>query len=161
MRILRHASHVLLLLSISLTALPLGHAHGEQAPTPADLAQDYLRDHPGGTLVSEHEVTYPDGSGFVAVEAGTYALSQCGSGQFCMWTATNYTGSFTYVTGSGVDRTLSGRVLSLWNNRNSAARLFNGAGTSSLCYTAGTKQASVPTAYRSPSKVFLSSSTSC
>ena len=66
MRIFRHLSHVLLLLSVSLIALPLGHAHGGQDPTPADLAQEYLRDHPGGTLVSGHEVTYPDGSGFVA-----------------------------------------------------------------------------------------------
>lgn len=161
MRILRHLSHVLLVLSVSLTALPLGDAHGEQDPSSADLAQEYLRDHPGGTLVSDHEVSYPDGSGFVAMDVGVFSLSQCTSGRFCMWSATNYTGSYTYVTGSGVTRTLSGTVSSLWNNRSTAARLFNGAGTSSLCYPAGTKQASVPTAYRSPSKVFLSSSTSC
>lgn len=121
----------------------------------------YLEQHPGGFLVDDHEVVYPDGSGFVSVDVGVYSISQCASNRFCMWTSTNYSGSFTYVTGSGVTKTLTGTVKSFWNNRTKAARLYSTSGTSSTCYGAGVQKASLPVSYHSPAKVYLSSGTSC
>ena len=78
-----------------------------------------------------------------------------------MWSNDNYAGSFKYVTGSGVTKTLTGTTRSFWNNRTKAARLYNNAGSSSTCYSAGTKKATLAAAYQAPSKVYLSSGTSC
>ena len=139
-------------------------AEAQAAPagdSSAEAATQYLANHPGGRLVGDDEVAYPDGSGFVAVPAGTLSLSQCSSGEFCMWTSASYTGSFTYVTGDGVTRTLSGTVKSFWNDRSPAAALYNDAGPSSTCYSAGTMKSSLSTSYQSPAKVYLSAGSSC
>lgn len=128
-----------------------------EAPTPAaGSAEEYLQQHPGGVIVGGNEVVYPDGSGYVSLDVGEFSITQCSGGKFCMWTSANYSGSFTYVTGSGVTKTLTGTVKSFWNNRGSkAARLYNNAGTASTCYAAGAKKASVAIAYQSPAKVYL------
>lgn len=107
------------------------------------------------------EVVYPDGSGFVAAEVDTMSIGQCGSNQFCTWSSANYNGSFTYVTGSGVTRTMGWATKSVWNNRTNSARLYNSAGKSSTCYAPGAKQASIGSGYQTPAKVFLSSGASC
>lgn len=159
MSIYRQFSVLALAVLVSL-GLSVGTASADE-PTVEEIAQQFLAANPGGEIVGGNEVVYPDGSGFVALKAGTYALSQCTSDKFCMWTNASYTGSFTYVTGSGVTKTLSGTVKSFWNNRTKAARLYNNAGTSSTCYAAGIKVASVSSSYQSPAKVYLSSGTSC
>ena len=131
-------------------------------PTPeAAIAQDYLNDHPGGVIVADNEVVYPDGSGFVASDASTMSLSECSSGRFCMWASASYTGSFTYVTGTAVTKPLTQTVKSFWNNRSQAARLYDNAGTSSTCYGAGVMKSALAVSYQSPAKVFLSSGASC
>ena len=158
---------LLALPAIALVALA-GLGSQADATTPADdttdesaLAQDYLQDHPGGALRSDHEVAYADGSGFVAVDAGTLSLSECSSGRFCMWSSASYTGSFTYVTGTAVTKPLTQTVKSFWNNRAQAARLYDNAGTASTCYGAGVMKSAVAVSYQSPAKVFLSSGASC
>ena len=136
-------------------------------------ASEFLAGNPGGRLVGDGEVVYPDGSGFVAA-AGSglisvgggggnvlYSTSQCGSSQFCMWSNENYAGSYVYVTGSGVTKALTGKVKSFWNNRAHAARLYNNSGTASTCYAAGAKKAAVDVGYQTASKVYLSSGTTC
>ncbi|RNL60585.1 hypothetical protein EFK50_19920 [Nocardioides marmoriginsengisoli] len=147
-------------LAIGAGAIPVG-ATTAPAPAATATAQSYLRDHPGGVLRTDHEVVYPDGSGFVAVPADTMSLSECSSGRFCMWTSASYTGSFSYVTGSGVTKPLSTTVKSFWNNRGQAARLYNNAATSSTCYAAGDKKSSLTVGYQQPAKVQLSAGASC
>lgn len=88
-------------------------------------------------------------------------ISQCQSGQFCMWTDSNYSGSFTYVTGSGVTKTIGHLVNSVWNNRTKAARLYNNTGTSYTCLAAGAKKSVLATSYQRPAKVYLASGTTC
>ena len=78
-----------------------------------------------------------------------------------MWSSANYSGSFTYVSGSGTTKILTAIVKSFWNNRSQAARLYNNAGTSSMCYSAGAQVASVAAAYQTPAKVYLSSGPTC
>lgn len=119
------------------------------------LASELQRD-PVGIVVG-NRIYRPDGSVFVAMDAGTFSLSQCDSGQWCMWTETYYTGSFSYRTGSGVTYYLSGTVRSVWNNRSRAARLYSNSGASSTCYSADARSSSLSSSYTSPSKVYLSS----
>lgn len=114
-----------------------------------------------GTKAVGNRVYYPDGTVFVAVTAGTLSISQCSAGQFCIWTQANYSGSFTYKTGSGVTRTISGTVGSFWNNRSTAARLYSNTGASSTCYENGVQESSVSSSYNSASKVYLSASANC
>lgn len=146
---------------VLLTAVPAAARPADGGPSTQELAVQYLAGHPGGILVGDHQVAYSDGSGFVAVTDGTDSLSQCGSSQFCMWTAASYTGSFSYVTGNGVSRTLSGTVKSFYNNRSYSAALYNNAGTASTCYAAGAMRSSLSTSYQSPAKVYLYASNPC
>jgi hypothetical protein len=146
---------------IALTSLPV-HADAASAKSAeAVMAQNYLKDHPGGVLTSSNEVAYPDGSGFVASDVGTMSLSECSSGRFCMWSSTSYTGSFTYVSGTAVTKPLTQTVKSFWNNRSQAARLYDNAGTSSTCYGAGVMKSSLVVSYQSPAKVYLSAGSTC
>jgi hypothetical protein len=110
------------------------------------------------------------GLGVVPAHAGVAAppspvsvesISQCRSGQFCTWSSSDYYGTFSYVTGSGVTKTLGRTVNSFWNNRTKAARLYNNTGTSYTCYAAGAKRASLSLSYQRPAKLYLSSSTAC
>lgn len=78
---------------------------------------------PGATAVG-NRVYFADGTVFVAVPVGTLSIGQCGSGQFCIWTQANYQGSFTYTTGSGVTRSISGTVGSFWNSRETLPEHF-------------------------------------
>lgn len=99
--------------------------------------------------------------GPVPLPVSVESISQCQSGQFCTWSSSDYYGTFSYVTGSGVTRTLGRTVNSFWNNRTKAARLYNNTGTSYTCYAAGAKRASLSSSYQRPAKAYLSSSTSC
>ncbi len=156
----RIVSVVLSVAVLLLVGLPPSQAEGSDE-SGAELARQFLDAHPGGVLVSENHVALPDGSGFVGVQAGSFALSQCTASKFCMWSSANYSGSFTYVSGSGTTKTLTATVKSFWNNRSQAARLYNNAGTSSMCYSAGAQVASVAAAYQTPAKVYLSSGPTC
>lgn len=152
--------------AIVLVALSGLTVQADAAPTSAKatelaMAQDYLRAHPGGELTSGNEVSYPDGSGFVAGDVGTMSLSECSSGRFCMWSSTSYTGSFTYVSGTAVTKPLTQTVKSFWNNRSQAARLYDNAGSSSTCYGAGVMKSSLVVSYQSPAKVYLSAGSTC
>lgn len=153
------AAFALLLAAGPARSETTGVAHDAAPPILATaeqaLALELLRD-PVGVVVG-NRILRPDGSVFVAVDAGTLSLSQCQSGQWCMWTETFYTGSFTYRTGSGVTHTLTGTVRSVWNNRGHAARLYSNTGASSTCYAAGARSSSLSSSYVSPAKVYLSS----
>lgn len=94
------------------------------------------------------------------VLVGPLSLSQCSAPRFCLWSSTNYTGSFASVIGTGT-HPLSVSARSVWNNRSGVARLYNNSGTASICYAPGAMQSSLPSAYHSPSKVVLSISSSC
>ena len=155
-----HAAKAVLLTSVVISLSMWSPVSAGPLPTPSEMAAGYLHQHPGGVLEG-NEVHYPDGSGFVAVESGVTSISQCSSNQFCMWSSTNYAGSFTYVTGSGVTRSLNGTVRSIWNNRSKRAFLYNNVGTSSTCYGSGAKDASLTSAYQYPTKVYLSSGSAC
>lgn len=72
----------------------------EESSTISEILAEQLAAEPGG-VVAGNTITYEDGTVFVAVDAGTYSLSQCSSGQFCLWGQGNYLGSFLYKTGSG------------------------------------------------------------
>lgn len=132
----------------------------EQVPSSIARLVDIAASAPGAKTVG-NRVYYPDGTVFVAVPAGTLSIGQCSSGQFCIWTQANYSGSFTYKTGSGVTRAISGAVGSFWNNRSSVARLYSNTGTSSTCYENGVQKSSVSSSYNSASKVYLSANTNC
>lgn len=73
----------------------------------------------------------------------------------------HYSGSFTYVSGTTVTRTIGHTVKSFWNNRSYSARLYNNTGTSSVCYPVGDRRATLDLTYQVPSKVYLSGSSSC
>lgn len=103
---------------------------------------------------------YADGTVEVAVAAGTLSLSQCETGQFCVWSQANYLGSFRYRTGTG-SKVLGGTVGSLWNNRSTVARLYNNDSSSSVCLEDGVKKPSITASYSAAETVSLSSSASC
>jgi hypothetical protein len=103
---------------------------------------------------------YSDGTVAVEVPAGTMSLTECESGQFCVWSQANYIGSFRYKTGTG-SKTLGGTVGSFWNNRTTIARLYNNTSSTSTCYENGVKKASVSASYAAAEKVTLGSSASC
>lgn len=101
-----------------------------------------------------------DGTVNVDIPAGTYSLSECASGQFCVWSQANYTGSFTYRTGDG-SKLLGGTLGSFWNNRSTVAKLYTNTSSSSTCYENGVMKASVTSSYSSAEKVSLSSNANC
>ena len=78
-----------------------------------------------------------------------------------MWSLSGFSGSFTYVTGVSVTRTLGGTIGSLYNNRVNAARLYSNTGLSSTCYASREQNASVTSGYSAAEKVYLSGTTSC
>lgn len=55
----------------------------------------------------ENQARRYEGWAFVLSRPGTDSLSQCDSGQFCIWSSTRYTGSFIYKTGQGVTRAVT------------------------------------------------------
>lgn len=114
----------------------------------------------GGVVVGD-EIHYADGTVFVAVDAGVLSLGQCASGRFCLWSSPSYQGSFTYKTGTGVTRTISGAVGSFWNRRSQVAKLYSNAGTSHVCYENGVQKSSVSSSYNSAAKVYLAVGSSC
>lgn len=126
----------------------------------ARLIAAQLQVHPGGTVVG-NEVRYGDGLVFVAVPDGTLSLSQCASTEFCVWDLPSYNGSFSYMKGQDVTRTMTGAVGSIYNNRAHAARLYTNTGAGSTCYAARAKVASVSSSYDFASQVYLSATTSC
>lgn len=103
---------------------------------------------------------FADGTVEVEVPDGTFSLGQCDTGQFCIWSQANYSGSFRYKTGTGV-KTVGGAVGSFWNNRDTVARLYSNTGASSTCYESGAKKASVTSGYSSASEVNLLTDSSC
>lgn len=125
----------------------------------ASIIDAQLEANPGGIVVG-NEIHYGDGLTFVAVEAGTLSLSQCASGRFCGWAQSNYSGSFYSTSGTGV-KTLSWTARSYANKRSSVSHLYNSAGSASTCFAPGQGRATIGSTYYSPSKVNLSSATSC
>lgn len=160
MKLTRRLQATALAVGITIAGAAFNAATADVPASLEEVAQAFLETHPGGVR-DGNEVLYPDGSGFVAVDVGVTSIGQCSSNKFCMWSNANYAGSFKYVTGSGVTKKLSGTTKSFWNNRSKAARLYNNAGTSSTCHSAGVKKASLAIAYQAPAKVTLSSGTSC
>ncbi len=116
--------------------------------------------HPSGT-VDGSTILYPDGTTFVAVEAGELSISQCPAGQFCGWANASYTGSFHATSGTGVTRTLTWSAKSYRNNRSQAARLYGSGGTVSTCFAPGEARATIGSSYHTPAKVVLSATMSC
>src|SRR5690242_10061102 len=94
--------------ALTLVTLVAATTIGTGSVVPADAGQ---------VVVSKvgNRTFYADGTVEVEVEAGTLSLSQCESGQFCVWSQANYLGSFRYKTGTGA-KTLGGTVGSFWNN---------------------------------------------
>lgn len=131
------------------------------APSTAESALATQLAATDGGVVEGNRIHYPDGTVFVAVDAGVMSLGQCSGGQFCLWSSPGYQGSFTYKTGTSVTRTISGAVGSFWNNRSTVAKLYNNAGTSSTCYENGVRRSSVSSSYSSAAKVYLAHGTSC
>lgn len=149
-----------LALALLATAALATPARASEAPTVDEILASEMATHPGGEVVG-NQIVYPDGSTFTAVEAGVESYSQCGSGYFCGWSGTNYTGSFYSTSGSGVTRSLSWYAQSYRNNRGNAARLSNNTSSAHLCFTPLQARASVGSSYYSADKVYLSSTTSC
>jgi hypothetical protein len=161
----------LILAAVTLTALVASPAQGA-APTSSPTASSrhpltaeealarQMRREPGGKLV-KNQIHYSDQRVFVAVDAGTYSLSQCTAGRFCIWNNTSYTGSFIYKSGQDVTRSIETSVGSFYNNRARAARLYSNTGASSICYDAQEKKASVSASYNAAEKVYLSGTTGC
>lgn len=136
-----------------------GDAASRSGQTAVEALAAQQKKDPG--RVVGNRIYYPDGEVFVAVDAGTLSIGQCSSGQFCLWSFSNYSGSFSYKTGSGVTRTITTSVGSFYNNRSNAARLYSNTGGSSACYGPGAQQATVSASYNSPEKVYLSATTTC
>lgn len=132
----------------------------DRAPAPAaegsaaDALVDELARDPDGRVVG-NRVYRSDGSVFVAVDAGVRSLDQCATGRFCMWSQTYYQGSFYSAAMTGTEYELSGTIRSVWNNRSAAARLYSNTGSSSICYVAGQRSASLSASYITPQKVAL------
>lgn len=146
-----------------LAAAPTASADPPYAGLSAEVRQIInaeLRANPGGE-VRGNEIHYDDGTVFVAIEEGVFSLGECGGGRFCGWQRENYAGSFRYTSGAGTTRTLSWNTKSYYNNRVAWARLYNSSGTGSLCFGSRQQRASVPSGYHSPSKVYLSATSSC
>lgn len=136
-----------------------GH-NDEVTPEIEQILAEQLAAHPGGTVVG-NAIYYEDDLTFVAVEADVMSLSQCTSGKFCGWGLESFQGSFYSTSGSGVTRNLNWQAKSYSNNRARAARLYNNAGTGSTCFNPRANRSSIGSAYHSPEKVYLSSTTSC
>ncbi len=76
--------------------------------------------------------------------AEPYALSQCTSGRFCLWSGAVYTGSFFSTTSTSVVGTGNvSRAQSLWNRTGKAVRVYTGSGGSgsSTCFAPGAQAA--------------------
>ncbi|MFT4009944.1 MAG: peptidase inhibitor family I36 protein [Nocardioidaceae bacterium] len=145
-------------LSLALTAPSTAESPTASAGIQLQVAAQ-LAERPGG-IVTGNRIDYPDGTGFVAIEVGVQSVSDCDSGWFCTWTAANYTGSFTYKSGSG-SKQLSLAVRSFWNHRSTIARLYNNAGSASTCYENGVKKATVAVSYQNADSVTLGSAVNC
>lgn len=133
------------------SAGPPPAVRGERAAEAA-LSRELARDPVG--RVDDNRIYRPDGTVFVALDAGVSSLGQCESGWFCLWSQTSYQGSFYYRSVVGV-YDLSGTIRSVWNNRTAAARLYSNTGASSTCYVAGQRSASLSASYTTPQKVAL------
>ncbi|MCW2794000.1 MAG: hypothetical protein JWO76_3098 [Nocardioides sp.] len=154
---------VLLIVTVLGTAVPPASAGPAAGPAPGSAAQALAaqaRRVPGGHVVG-NRIYYPHGVVFVAEDAAALSVSQCESGEFCVWSYTGYTGSFIYKTGTDVTRAIETSVGSFYNNRARAARLYTNTGASSTCYDAQTKRAGVTASYGAAEKVYLSDTTSC
>lgn len=147
-----------LLVTAGLLVAAAPSAEASQWYTP--IVKRELERRPGGT-VKANTITYRDGTVFVAVRANEVSVDQCRSGRFCGWQSANYRGSFYYVTGSGVTKSLRWSARSYRNHRTTAARLYASNGTTSTCLPAKRMIASASSPYHKPSKVKLSATSSC
>jgi hypothetical protein len=156
-----NALFAILLAGLFLMPLPssLASTNADGAASLKQILAEELEEHPGGEVVG-NEIHYDDGLVFVAVPVGTFSLSQCTSGRFCGWANAGYTGSFYWVSGSGTV-SLSWTARSFSNNRSGTARLYNAAGTTSLCFPPRQNRTSIASSHYNPSKVSLGSGTSC
>lgn len=113
-----------------------------------------------GPITIGNRTYFDDGTVEVEFPPDTYSLSECDTGQFCVWSQANYAGSFRYKTGTGV-KAVGGTVGSFWNNRTTIAYLYTNTSSASTCYEDGAMRSSVSASYSSAEQVNLSTSSSC
>lgn len=84
-----------------------------------------------------------DGSVYTEAPIGILSLSSCGSGNFCIWSQPNYTGSLWQYTTAGSRYSLpSSSFASYWNNRSRTSELsstYSGVAGSYRCLPPGAK----------------------
>jgi len=101
---------------------------------------------------------------YVQVDVRKVSLSQCPSGYLCLWSSTNYTGSFAKYANSGsyADINLP-TVRSLWNNRSKRSFIYSGydGRGSSACYGPGARTTSLSGWRILANSVYVSSTTYC
>ncbi|MFI2754767.1 peptidase inhibitor family I36 protein [Cellulomonas sp. P22] len=85
--------------------------------------------------------------------------SQCGSGQFCLWSATLYGGTF-YGTSTSVDSSPGWTAKAVYNRTSHAVRVYSGASGSgsSTCFAPGASSGAMTL---SAGSIRVLSATSC
>ena len=89
-----------------------------------------------------------------------FSESQCLSGSFCVWSASNYSGVFGRATSTTPSSTGFTTGMSVWNRSGKAARVYSGTGGTGswVCYAANAKIPSISAPARSAA---LLSGSSC
>ncbi len=89
-----------------------------------------------------------------------FSESQCVSGNFCVWSAASYSGTFGKATSTSPASTGFSTGMSVWNRSSKAARVYSGTGGTGswVCYTPSTKISSTSVPARS---VALLSGSTC
>lgn len=83
-----------------------------------------------------------DPAGGVEIEA--LSTSQCGTGRFCLWSGTNFSGAFWSTSALGTQSTVIGTARSVWNRMGVDVQTFSGAAAtgSAQCFGAGAQTGS-------------------
>ena len=106
------------------------------------------------TATASDEVGEPEGI------IQLFSEAQCVSGNFCVWSATSYSGAFSRATSTSPASTGFTTGMSVWNRSSKAARIYSGTGGSGswVCYAPSTKISSTSVPARS---VALLSGSTC
>jgi|SRR6478736_2291316 len=77
------------------------------------------------------------------VEVTGYSASQCGTGRFCLWSGTGYSGTFWSTGASGLQATSIANAGSVWNRMGVDVRTYSGSGGTGgvTCWNAGAQTA--------------------
>lgn len=77
------------------------------------------------------------------VEVTGYSASQCGTGRFCLWSGTGYSGTFWSTGASGLQATSIASAGSVWNRMAVDVRTYSGSGGTGgvTCWNAGAQTA--------------------